>query len=69
MSEAQVKQEMAAIGLDWVRTEGYLPQQHVLIFKSQRQSLKALFQPTASDVRQWGGLDILALPSGYFLTY
>ena len=33
MSEAQVKQEMAAIGLDWVRTESYLPQQHVLIFQ------------------------------------
>ena len=33
MSEVQVKQEMAAIGLDWVRTESYLPQQHVLIFQ------------------------------------
>ena len=33
MSEVQVKQEMAAIGLDWVRTEIYLPQQHVLIFQ------------------------------------
>ena len=33
MSEVQVKQEMAAIGLDWVRTERYLPQQHVLIFQ------------------------------------
>ena len=33
MSEMQVKQEMAAIGLDWVRTESYLPQQHVLIFR------------------------------------
>ena len=36
MSEAQVKQEMAAIGLEWVRTEGYLPQQHVLIFQKPR---------------------------------
>ena len=36
MSEEQVKQEMAAIGLDWVRTEGYLPQQHVLIFQKPR---------------------------------
>ena len=36
MSEAQVKQEMAAIGLDWVRTESYLPQQHVLIFQKPR---------------------------------
>ena len=33
MSEVQVKQEMAAIGLDWVRTESYLPHQHVLIFQ------------------------------------
>ncbi len=33
MSELQVKQEMAAIGLDWVRTESYLPQQHVVIFQ------------------------------------
>ena len=36
MSEMQVKQEMAAIGLDWVRTESYLPQQHVLIFRKPR---------------------------------
>ena len=36
MSEVQVKQEMAAIGLDWVRTESYLPQQHVLIFQKPR---------------------------------
>jgi predicted methyltransferase len=36
MSEVQVKKEMAAIGLDWVRTEGYLPQQHVLIFQKPR---------------------------------
>ena len=33
MSELQVKQEMAAIGLDWIKTESYLPQQHVLIFQ------------------------------------
>ena len=36
MSEVQVKQEMAAIGLDWVRTESYLPQQHVLIFQKPK---------------------------------
>ena len=36
MSEKQVKQEMAAIGLTWVRTESYLPQQHVLIFQKPR---------------------------------
>ena len=33
MSEVQVRREMAAIGLDWVRTESYLPQQHVLVFQ------------------------------------
>jgi SAM-dependent methyltransferase len=33
MSEAQVKKEMAAIGLDWVRTESMLPQQHFLVFR------------------------------------
>ena len=36
MSEVQVKQEMAAIDLDWVRTESYLPQQHVLIFQKPK---------------------------------
>ena len=36
MSEMQVKQEMAAIGLDWIRTESHLPQQHVLIFQKPR---------------------------------
>ena len=33
MSEVQVKSEMAALGLQWVTTEHYLPQQHVLIFE------------------------------------
>ena len=33
MSEEQAKKEMAALGLDWVRTDDYLPQQHVLIFE------------------------------------
>jgi ubiquinone/menaquinone biosynthesis C-methylase UbiE len=33
MGEAQVRKEMQAIGLDWVATESYLPQQHVLIFE------------------------------------
>ena len=36
MSEVQVKREMKAIGLSWVRTESYLPQQHVLIFQKPR---------------------------------
>lgn len=33
MSEAQTRAEMTAIGLRWVVTEDYLPQQHVLIFE------------------------------------
>ena len=33
MSEVQAKREMATIGLDWVRTDSYLPQQHVLVFQ------------------------------------
>jgi FkbM family methyltransferase len=33
MSEKQVRREMAVLGLDWVVTEDYLPQQHVLIFE------------------------------------
>ena len=36
MGEVQMRQEMAAIGLDWVRTESYLPQQHVLVFQKPR---------------------------------
>ncbi len=33
MSEQQVRKEMNAIGLEWVRTEDYLPMQHVIIFR------------------------------------
>ena len=33
MSEAQAKKEMAALGLEWVKTEDYLPQQHVILFR------------------------------------
>ncbi len=32
MSEAQARKEMAAAGLDWVKTVGVLPRQHILIF-------------------------------------
>lgn len=32
MTEAQAKAEMAAIGLRWVRTEDFLPQQHFMVF-------------------------------------
>lgn len=33
MTEEQAKQEMTAVGLEWVRTEDLLPQQHFLVFK------------------------------------
>lgn len=33
MSEAQVKREMTAIGLEWEKTEEFLPQQHLLFFQ------------------------------------
>jgi len=40
MTEAQARREMAAIGLRWVRTEDYLPQQHVLIFEKPAADTK-----------------------------
>ena len=33
MSEAQAKKEMAAVGLSWVPTGNFLPQQHFLVFE------------------------------------
>jgi len=33
MSQKQAKQEMAAVGLEWVRTEDFLPQQHFMVFR------------------------------------
>ncbi|HIK43472.1 MAG TPA: methyltransferase domain-containing protein [Leptolyngbyaceae cyanobacterium M65_K2018_010] len=33
MSEAQVKREMAVVGLTWLKTESGLPQQHLLFFQ------------------------------------
>ncbi|PHV62189.1 class I SAM-dependent methyltransferase [Cyanobacterium aponinum] len=33
MSEKQVKKEMEAVGLKWVRTDEFLPQQHYLVFE------------------------------------
>lgn len=33
MSERQAKREMRAIGLEWRRTEDFLPQQHFLVFE------------------------------------
>jgi ubiquinone/menaquinone biosynthesis C-methylase UbiE len=33
MTEAQAIREMAAVGMEWVRTEDFLPQQHFLVFR------------------------------------
>jgi precorrin-6B methylase 2 len=33
MSEAQVKREMSVVGLEWLKTEEFLPQQHLLFFQ------------------------------------
>lgn len=33
MTERQAQREMAAVGLEWVRTESFLPQQHFLVFR------------------------------------
>ncbi|WP_233744035.1 class I SAM-dependent methyltransferase [Leptodesmis sichuanensis] len=35
MTQKQVKKEMAAVGLTWLETKKFLPQQHVLIFGKQ----------------------------------
>ncbi len=33
MTEAQARREMEAVGLEWVRTEDFLPWQHLMIFE------------------------------------
>lgn len=35
MTQWQVKKEMSAVGLQWLRTDDYLPQQHVMVFSKQ----------------------------------
>lgn len=32
MTQLQAKKEMSAVGLKWLRTDDYLPQQHVMVF-------------------------------------
>jgi hypothetical protein len=32
MTQRQAKKEMRAVGLKWLRTDDYLPQQHVMVF-------------------------------------
>ena len=36
MTEAQCKKEMAAAGLEWVKTVGTLPRQHIAIFRKKK---------------------------------
>jgi FkbM family methyltransferase len=36
MTEAQARREMSAVGLDWERTEDFLPQQHFMVFVKPR---------------------------------
>ena len=48
MSEAQLRKEMSAIGLKWLRTENYLPQQHVIVFENFGDSLPDS-QPRRAD--------------------
>jgi ubiquinone/menaquinone biosynthesis C-methylase UbiE len=38
MSEAQVKREMATVGLRWLKTDDALPQQHLLFFEKPADS-------------------------------
>jgi len=33
MTQEQARTEMAAVGLEWVRTEDFLPQQHFMVFR------------------------------------
>jgi ubiquinone/menaquinone biosynthesis C-methylase UbiE len=33
MSETQARKEMKAVGLDWVETRDFLPQQHYMVFR------------------------------------
>ncbi len=36
MSQKQVRQEMQAVGLQWLETKNFLPQQHVMVFGKQQ---------------------------------
>lgn len=38
MSEAQVKREMAAVGLRWLKTDDALPEQHLLFFEKPAEN-------------------------------
>lgn len=38
MTQRQARKEMAAVGLQWVETKAFLPQQHLMIFEKSKQS-------------------------------
>lgn len=40
MSQAQVKKEMEAVGLQWLKTKSVVPQQHVLVFHKPDQPMQ-----------------------------
>jgi hypothetical protein len=35
MTQKQVRKEMKAVGLQWVETKSFLPQQHLIVFEKQ----------------------------------
>jgi SAM-dependent methyltransferase len=37
MTQFQARREMANVGLEWVRTEDFLPQQHFMVFRRPMQ--------------------------------
>ena len=37
MTQSQARREMANVGLEWVRTEDFLPQQHFMVFRRPLQ--------------------------------
>jgi hypothetical protein len=47
MTEAQAKKEMAAVGLEHVKTLEDLPRQHVLIFRKPADKTPAAGEPPA----------------------
>ena len=37
MSQKQVRKEMSAVGLVWLETKSFLPQQHLMVFEKQKE--------------------------------
>jgi hypothetical protein len=51
MTEAQAKKEMAAVGLEHVKTLPDLPRQHVLVFRKPEVKSEAPNPPTATPAQ------------------